>query len=172
MKIMLGVLAAALAVALGVLGWMGALSPVTVAERDMGPYQFVYVQEASTDAARIGDLTDALGARLEAAGVTQRKPAQAFYPTGRGIPNQIGFLVEQAVNREVLGAETFLRPIDVQRYTVVEFPYRNPLSFALGHARVEGALREHRQRNKYGQPGTMVIHDGDRILYLEAIVPA
>lgn len=172
MKIMLGALAAALVVVLGGLGWMGALSPVKVAERDMGPYQFVYVQEASTDAGRIGELTTALAARLEAAGVTQRKPAQEFYPTGRGIQNQIGFLVEQSVNRDVLGAETFLRPIDVQRYMVVEFPYRNALSFVVGYARVEGAFRKHRERNKYGQPGTMVILDGDRILYLEAIVPA
>lgn len=172
MKIMLGALAAALVVVLGGLGWMGALSPVKVAERDMGPYQFVYVQEASTDAARIGELTTALAARLEAAGISRRKPAQEFYPTGRGIQNQIGFLVEQTVNREVLGAETFVRPIDVQRYMVVEFPYRNALSFALGYARVEGVLRKHRTHNKYGQPGTMVILDGDRILYLEAIVPA
>lgn len=172
MKIMLGVLAAALVVVLGGLVWMGALRPVKVAERDMGPYQFVYVQEASTDAARIGELTDALGARLEAAGVTQRKPAQEFYPTGRGIQNQIGFLVEQPVDRNVLGPETFLRPIAAQRYMVVEFPYRNPLSFAVGYARVEGVLRKHRARNKYGQPGTMVILDGDRIVYLEAVVPA
>lgn len=172
MKIMLGALAAALVVVLSGLGWMGGLSSVKVTEREMGPYQFVYVQEASSDAARIGELTTALGARLEAAGISQRKAAQEFYPPGRGIQNQIGFLVEQAVNRDVLGAETFLRPIDVQRYMVVEFPYRNALSYALGSARVEGALRKHRQRNKYGQPGTMVILDGDRILYLEAIVPA
>lgn len=172
MKILLGALAAVIGLAVGVLGWMGALSPVQIAERDMGPYQFVYVQEASTDSARIGALTDALGERLEAAGITQRRPAQEYFPTGRGIQNQIGFVVEQTVNRDVLGPETFLRPIPVQRYMVVEFPFRNSLSFVVGLFRVEPAFRRYIAQMKYAATSAMVILDGDKILYLEFIAPA
>lgn len=172
MKILLGVLAAVVAVLLPVLGWMGALGSVEVAERDMGPYQFVYVQEPSTDSAKIGELTEALGERLEAAGVTQRKPAQEYFPAGRGIQNQIGFMIEQDVSREALDAETFLRPIAVQRYMVVEFPFRNSLSFVVGYFRVDTALRKYKAQKKYAKSSALVILDGDRILYLEPIVPA
>jgi len=171
-KIILAVLGAVLVVILGVLGWLGALSPVSVVEREMGPYQFVYVQEASTDPAKIGELTRTLAERLEAAGLTQRKPAQEYYATGRGIQNQIGFVVEQPVSRDVLGTETFFRPIPAQRYMVVSFPFRNGLSFAVAEARVGPAFRAHRAQQKYAETSTMVILDGDKILYLEAIAPA
>lgn len=169
MKILLGALGAALVVVLGVLGWMGALSPVEVAERDMGPYQFVYVHETSTDHDKIGQLTDALGTRLEAAGVAQRKPAQEYFPNGRGMQNRIGFLVEQTVGPDVLGPETFFQVIGTQRYMVVEFPFRNPMSFVVGHLRVSPAFEAHVRKHSYAPAGAFVILDGDRILYLSPI---
>lgn len=172
MKILLGVLGGVLVVVLGGLAWMGALSRLEVQERDMGPYQFVYVQEPSSDAGRIGRLTDALGERLEAAGITQRKPAQQYYATGRGLQNQVGFLVEQAVSRDVLGTETFFRPIPAQRYVVMEFPFRNRLSFMLGSFRVDPVMRKYLAQKKYARTSAMVILEGDTLLYLEPIAPA
>lgn len=172
MKIVLGALAALLVAALGVLGWLGALSPVSVVERDVGPYQFVYVQAATADPARIGELTHALGERLDAAGIAARKPAQEYSPAGRGMQNQIGFMVGQSVNRDVLGTETYFRPIPVQRCMVVTFPFRNRLSFALAEMRVASAFEAHRAQQKYAETSTLVILDGDRILYLEPISPA
>lgn len=172
MKIVLGGLGAVVVVVLGALGWMGALGPVSVVEREMGPYQFVYLQEASADPKKIGGLTHALAERLDAAGIALRKPAQAYYPTGRGIQNQIGFMVEQPVGPGVLGTETFFMPIPTQRYMVVSFPFRNRLSFAVGAMRVAAAFEAHRAQQKYAEGGTMVILDGDRILYLASISPA
>lgn len=172
MKIVLGALGALLVVILSVLGWLGALSPISVAEREMGPYQFVYVQEASADPAKVGELTVALGERLDAAGIAARKPAQEYSPAGSGMQNQIGFMVEQGVSRDVLGTDTYFRPIAVQRYMVVTFPFRSRLSFAVGAMRVGPALEAHRKQQKYAETGTMVILDGDRILYLEPISPA
>ena len=172
MKIVLGALGALLAVMLAVLGWLGALSPLSVIEREMGPYQFVYVQEASTDAAKIGEITHALADRLDAAGIAARKPAQEYYASGRGLQNQIGFIVEQSVNREVLGTDTYFRPIPAQRYMVVTFPFRNRLSFMVAQVRVAPAFAAHRAQQKYAETSTMVILDGDRILYLEPISPA
>lgn len=169
MKILLGALGAALAIVLGLLGWMGALSPVAVAERDMGPYQFVYVQEASSEHAKVDELTDALAQRLDAAGVTARKPAQEYYPVSRGIQNQVGFMVDQTVQPDALGAEAFQRPIAVQRYMVVEFPYRNHLSFAIARLRIEPALRRYGGARKYVETSSMVIQDGASILYLSPI---
>ena len=172
MKIVLGALGTLLAVALALLGWLGALSPVSVVEREMGPYQFVYVQEASADPAKIGALTHALGERLDAAGIAARKPAQEYSPSGRGMQNQIGFMVEQSVSRDVLGTDTYFRPIPAQRYMVVTFPFRNRLSFMVAEIRVAPAFAAHRAQQKYAETSTLVILDGDRILYLEPISPA
>ena len=172
MKIVLGALGALLVVILAVLGWLGALSPVAVIEREMGPYQFVYVEEATADPAKIGELTVALGQRLDTAGIAARKPAQEYSPTGRGMQNQIGFMVEQSVNRDVLGTDTYFRSIQVQRYMVVTFPFRGPLSFVVAEVRVGAALGAHRKQQRYAETGTLVILDGDRILYLEPISPA
>lgn len=172
MKIGLGVVGAVLVLIVAVLGWLGALGSVAVIEREMGPYRFVYVQEASSDSAKVGELTHALGERLEAAGFTQRRAAQEYYPTGRGIQNQIGFMVDRPVGLDVLGMETFFREVPAQRFMVVSFPYRNRLSFAVGAMRALPALRAHRAQQKYAEPSTMVILEGDRILYLESISPA
>ncbi len=172
MKIVLGALGALLVVILSMLAWLGALSPVAVVERDMGPYQFVYVQEASADPSKIGELTAALGERLDTAGIAARKPAQEYSPTGRGMQNQVGFMVEQSVNRDVLGTDTYFRPIPVQRYMVVTFPFRNRLSFVVAEIRVGPAFEGHRKQQKYAETSTMVILEGDRILYLEPISPA
>ena len=172
MKKALGGLGVVLVVALAGFGWLGGLSPVAVVEREMGPYQFVYLQEASTDPAKIGELTRTLGDRLEAAGIVARKPAQEYYPMGRGLQNQIGFMVEQPVNRDVLGTETYFRAVPLQRYMVVSFPFRSRLSYLVGQFRVGPALAAHRAQQKYAETSTMIILDGDRILYLEPISPA
>lgn len=172
MKILFGALGTALVIVLGIGGWMGALTPIRVEERDLGPYRFVYVQEASTNPKKVGELTHALGERLEAAGIALRKPAQEYYPPGRGLQNQIGFLVEQPVDLKVLGAEAFFREVPVQRYMVVEFPFRNRLSFMVGAMRVEGAFRKYMAARKYAETSAMVILDGNHILYLEPIAPA
>jgi len=163
-------IAGGLAVAVaGLLGWMGALSGVPIEERDLGPYDFVYVQDPTNDFSKVGELTEGLGQRLEAAGFTQREPAQIYYPAGRGIQNQIGFVVDRVVGNDVLGSDTFFRTVPVQRYIVARFPFRNRLSFVLGHYRVDPALREHRRQKRYGEASVMVILEGDSILYLQPV---
>lgn len=171
MKILLTVVGALVVAGAGAMAWLGAFATLAVEERDMGPYPFVYVQDATTDFGRVGELTAALGERLEAAGFTARRPAQVYYPTGRGIQNQIGFVVDRAVGPEVLGTDTFFRPLPAQRCMVVRFPYRNPASFAVGAMRVDPVLRAHRQTKNYAETSAIVILDGDHILYLQPIAP-
>lgn len=173
MKILIGVLAALAVVIGGGLAWLGAFSPVQVQEREVGPYSYVYVLEPSADSGQVGPLTEALGRRLETAGFRDRRPAQVYYPQGRGIQNQIGFMVDRAPPaNEVLGADTFFRPIPVQRYLVARFPYRNALSFMVGGARVDAAFAERRAERRYAETQVIVIRDGDSILYLQPIEPA
>lgn len=172
MKVLLLVLGVIVVTAAGALFWLGAFAAVEITEREAGPYPFVYIPETSTDVGRIGEITQALGERLERAGFTQRRPAQVLYPAGRGIPNQIGFVVDGAVSNEVLGPDTFFRPIPVQRYMAATLPFRNRLSFMIGDLRVEPALREYRAARKYADTSTMVILEGDSILYLHPVEPA
>jgi hypothetical protein len=171
MKIMLAVAGALVLLFLGTLGWMGGLTGVQVQEQEKGPYSFVYVQEASTDFARVGELTEALGQRLDAAGFRQRQPAQIFYPAGRGVQHQVGFVVDRSVPYEVLGNDTFFRPLPAQRFMVARFPYRNRLSFVLGAWRSDAALRAHREQRGYGDNQVMVILEGNAIVYLQPIAP-
>ena len=169
MKIALIVLGGLLVAVAGLLGWLGALTGVQVSEQDLGPYPFVYVQDTTTDLKEVWQLTDALGERLDAAGFTQRQPAQVYYPTGRGIQNQIGFIVDRTVPFELLGAEAFFRPIPVQRYMVVRFPFRNALSYVVGGFRVEPAFAAYRKQKNYAETHALVIHEGGSILYLQPV---
>lgn len=171
MKMLLAVVGSLALAVVGALAWMGALSGVEVQEQDMGPFPFVYVQDPSADFGRVGELTEALGARLHAAGFAQRQPAQVFYPAGRGVQNQIGFVMDRVVPIEVLGSDTFFRPVPPQRFMVARFPYRNPLSFMLGSMRVDAALQRHRRQKNYREAQVMVILQGDSILYLQPIAP-
>lgn len=169
MKILVAVVGVVVLALAGALGYMGAFSSVKVEERDAGPYPFVYVQEASADPGRVRELTEELGARLEKAGYTSRRPAQVYYPVGRGIQNQIGFVVDRPVTLDVLGATTFFRPIPVERYMAASFPFRNPLSFAVAYPKVEAALAGYRKGKGYAETAVMVILEGDSILYLQRI---
>lgn len=169
MKIMLVIAGALLVAVAGLLGWLGAFAKVEIREQDSGPYSFVYVQETTADLAKVRQLTQELGARLDASGFTDRRPAQIYYPTGRGIQNQIGFIVDRTVPFELLGAETFFRPIPPQRYMAARFPFRNPLSYVVGQFRVEPAFAAYRQERKYAESHALVIHEGDHILYLQPV---
>ena len=169
MKILLLAVAVVVILLLAALTYLGMFSSLKLEEREMGPYPFVYTQEPSTDFGKIGRLTKALGDRLETAGVTDRKPAQLYYPVGRGIQNQIGCVVDRAVGPEVLGAETFFRPIPAQRYVVAQFPFHNPLSFIVGYFRVDPAFKEYRKAKGLPESSAMVILDGDTIVYLQPL---
>lgn len=169
MKIAAIAVAVLLAVVAGLAGWLGMFSSVTVVEADMGPMSFVYVQEASTDFGKIGELTTELGERLDQAGVTDRKQAQLYFPAGRGIQNQIGFVIEGAIVPGVLGATTFFRKLPLQRYAVVRFPFRNSLSFIAGYFKVGSTLHSYRKSKGIPDTHSMVILDGDTILYLSPV---
>lgn len=169
MKILIVVLATVLIMLVGLSVYLGLFSSIKLEEQEMGPYPFVYVQEASTDFGKIGQLTEALGERLETTGYTNHKPAQLFYPTGRGGQNQIGFVVDRPVGLDVLGAEIFFRLIPSQRYAVVRFPFRNPLSFMVGYFRVDPAFKEYRKTKGIPETSAMVILDGNTILYLQPL---
>lgn len=171
MKTLLIVMAAVLVAIVSALAWLGVFGGIEVQEAEMGPYPFVYVQDASADADRIAERTRALDARLEAAGYMARRPAQIRYPAGRGIPDQFGFVVQRAVGPELLGSDTFFRPVPVQRCLVASFPYRLAASQALASMRIEPALEAYREAHDYAETNLFVIIDGERIRYLQPIAP-
>lgn len=169
MKIAAIAAAVVAAIVAGLAAWLGMFGEVEVSERNMGPYAFVYEQEPSTDFGAFGAITEDLGERLEAAGIKSRRPAQVFFPPGRGIQNQVGFVVEGSVGANLLDVDTFFRNVPSQRYAVFRFPFRNSLSFLAGYFRVEPALEEYRKARNIANGSTMVILDGDSILYLQPL---
>ena len=171
MKIAAISVAVLVAVVAALAAWLGMFSSVTVVEEEVGPLAFVYVQEATTDFSKIGKITTELGERLEQAGLTQRKPAQLYFPAGRGIQNQIGFVVEGSMGQGVLDATAFFRSVPVQRYAVVRFPFRNPLSFLAAYHKVNSKLRAYRKEKGIPESSFMVILDGATIVYLQPVTP-
>ena len=169
MKILLIVVGVLLLALAGALAYLGLFSPINLEEREMGPYPFVYVQEAGTDFGKIGELTDDLSEWLGTIGFTDRKPAQLYYPAGRGSQNQIGFVVDRPMSLEMMRTDTFFRAIPAQRYVVAQFPFKNPLSFIVGHLRVDPAFKAYRKAKNLPETSAMVILDGDLILYLQPL---
>lgn len=162
------VVAVVLAVALGGLGWMGTFSSVKVVETDMGPYSFAFVQDTASDPGAVADQVKAFDERLEAAGFTQRRPAQVYFPAG-GAQNQFGFVVDRTVTVDILGSNAFFMVVPPQRFTVARFPYRNGLSYTFGDGKALGALAQYRKEKGYPAAWTMVIREGDSIVYLQPV---
>ena len=169
MKTALLVLGALLALLAGVAAWMGAFASVQVQEQDINPYPFVYVQDTTTDFSKVGELTEKLGGWLAQGGYPTNQPAQVYYPVGRGIQNQIGFIIDRAIPAEQLDAETFFRAIPAQRCLVARFPFKNRFSFILGHGKVGPALDTYRKQKGYPETYAIVILEGKSILYLQPV---
>lgn len=162
------VIAVLLAVVFGALAWMGAFNSVKVVETDMGPYSFAFIQDpAGSPAAVEGPLKD-FDERLDAAGYGQRRSAQVYFPAG-GVQNQFGFVVDRTVSADILGSNAFFMVVPAQRYTVARFPYRNGLSYAFGERKALGALAGYRKEKGYPSAWTMVIREGDSIVYLQPV---
>jgi len=149
--------------------WMGAFHRVEVAERDCGPFTFVYLPIAAGEMGQVGAITTRIDAALEAAGVRARKPLDVFYPDGTG---EIGFAVEGTTPAQLaaLPDKTADRTIPAQRCMAVEFPWRNRLSFMVGYVKVDPALAAWRAAHGYRKVEAMALNDGGTILYLQPIV--
>ncbi|HKQ98316.1 MAG TPA: hypothetical protein VJV75_10605 [Candidatus Polarisedimenticolia bacterium] len=150
--------------------YMGCFRRVTISEETRGPFTLVYRDMAAGDMKKVGEITSALDTLLSGAGVAKRKPLDVFLPDGTG---EIGFAVEgvPAETLARLGGEAKVKEIAAQRCMVAEFPWRNPMSFMVGYFKVDPALTGHRTAHGYRKVEALALNDGDRIIYMQPVVP-
>jgi hypothetical protein len=160
------------AIALLYLTYMGAWRSVTIAEREEGPFLFVYREVQGTDQRQVGTVTTDLRGQLDAAGVSGIRPFDVFQPTTTKLPNEIGFIVpEDEIAKLGSMKDATQRIIPRQRYMATEFPFRNRLSFIVGYFKVDPALAKYRKQRSYGTTLAISRNDGEIITYLQPVVP-
>jgi len=168
MKVLLIILLVFAVTILAAVAYMGAFERIDIAEKDQGPFTFIYRDMAAGDMGKVGEITTALDSLLKSQGVTRRKPLDIFFPDGRG---EIGFAVDGALPEQLttLADEAKVREIPVQRCMVAEFPWRNPISFVVGYFKVEPALAKHRSAHGYKKVEALALNNGDVIVYMQPI---
>jgi hypothetical protein len=169
MKIVLIVLLVLVVIVVVAAAYMGAFARIDIAEKESGPFTLVYRDMAAGEMNKVGAITTELNALLEASGVTQRKPLDVFFPDGRG---EIGFAVE-GVPPEILTAlagKARVRQIPAQQCMIVEFPWRNPMSFMVGYFKVDPALADYRGAHHYRKVEALALNNGAVITYMQPVV--
>ena len=169
MKILLWIVVVCAAVVVAICGWLGAFQTVVIGERLQGPSTLVYREMTGTNMKTVGDITTGLAATLDAAGITQRKPMDVFFPDGRA---EIGFEVDGTTPAKLatLGDGIKARELPVQKYMYTMFPWKNPASFMVGFFKVDKALAEYRRAHGFKKVEAITINGGKTIVYLQPIV--
>ena len=146
LKVVILVVAALAVLSAGFLAYMGAFGSVKVAEKNIGPYTYVY--EAFVGPyENTSPLFRKVNANLMKEGVKTQKGIGIYYDNPMTVPaaqlrSDCGYILDEKdyaalpkllekYQARTLGAKTRL---------VVEFPYRNSLSFILGPMKVYPVL--------------------------------
>jgi len=150
----------------GVAGWLGAFHKVTIVERPIGPFTFVYRELPDANPSDIGRVTDDLVAELSAAGVTGLRPLGVYKPDGSA---QIGLAVGDGDDKLKSLADVKVRELVAERGMVAEFPWRMPLSFVVSYLRVNPAFERYREEKGYEIEPAWVLLDGHTIVNMMPI---
>jgi hypothetical protein len=163
--VLLAVMAGTL-VALG--AYLGAFEKVVIEERVTGPFSMVYGEAKGSDAKVVGEITTALQADLERAGIGHIEPCDVFHPDGH---SEIGFLVapRDTAFLASLAPGWQRRVIPAAPSMTVRFPWKSPLSFVVGFMKVDPALRSWRASHGYRAAPAYVIHEEETSLYIQPI---
>lgn len=156
----------------GFLAYMGAFASLTVEERTAGPYLFVYREMQGKDFSQVEGITNELKSILSSSGFKDVKPSDVYYPSEFNHPNEIAFLVSdtESLNVPNLDSSVKTKIIPRQECMILKFPFRNPLSFFVGSARVDSALKDHRHLHGYAVAPAYVLNEGNVITYIQPIV--
>lgn len=131
----IGVLVFAL-IAYGV--WMGAFSRIEVQAQTSGPHLFIYRTLEHSDYPRIRALSETVEAWLEAHGVNQRLPMQAFSYAGK--PHQVGYCVSPKQTLPPLPKGFQRRELPAAPALGARFSWRAAPSYAVAMTRVPPIL--------------------------------
>lgn len=165
-RIVLGALLALALAGAAFLAWLGAFTSVSIEERPIGPFVFVYRDLPEATPADVGRVTSELVAELAAAGVTGVKPLGVYAPDGSA---QIGVAVGEGAEKVAGLPDVRARALVAERGLVARFPWRMPLSFVVSYLRVNPAFERYREAKGYAVAPAWVLLEGDEIVNMMPI---
>jgi hypothetical protein len=152
MKIFLFIVFLFAVIAGGFLWYMGMFSPVVIAEREMGPYTYVFVEHTgpySEVAKPMAELEDQI--KLE--GFNCIDGIGIYYDNPDKVPQEelrsdVGFIISaEDMDKVKNNKDKFnFENLPEASYLVAEFPIKNNLSYMLGPMRVYPAFDKYIQR--------------------------
>ncbi len=167
-RILLGIIGIVVALVVGILSYLGGFRTITIEEKQMGPFHFVYREMMGTDMSQIGIITNELNDVLLKRRCATHKPFDVFYPDGHA---EIGFVVDEPEYSRLSAADTsYLRKeIPGQRFMTTTFPWKMVMSYMVGFMKVDPALEEYRKQHGYRKTWAATRHDDDIITYFQPI---
>ncbi len=149
--------------------YLGAFTHISVQEQAEGPFILLYQESSSSSMKEVGMITSQLDKLLTKQGLSQRQPLDVFYPDGHA---EIGFAVNSISVEQLstISLQAKLKQIPVQKCMVVNFPWRNKLSFVVGYFKVNAALNSYRKSHGYQKTEAYVLNKGNTIVYMQPVV--
>lgn len=154
--------------AAGLLLYHGAHLKVNVSEEDHGPFHYVFQPVISASHQSVGRITGEIDEMLAGIGVEKTRPMSIYYGDGSA---QIGLVVEDVQLNLMLSNGTTTRNLVEDRYAVVSFPWKSPLSYLVGHYKAKVELKNYRSANGYDQAELVTLYQGDSILFMQPVKP-
>lgn len=145
--------------------YMGAFLPVSIEEKNVGPFHFLYKEINGKDFSLVGKTTSEIASILKQYNFSNQRPLQIFYPD-ENKKIEVGFVVDETVSdlKELKG-----KKIPQLHCLTASFPWRSSLSFVLGFSKVDPALKNYRNANNYKKTEAMVMLESDSIFYMQRI---
>lgn len=165
---------------LGFLAYMGFFSNITVAEKEVGPYNFVY-KDFVGDYAKTGPVFNEVYEVLKENGAETTKGLGIYYDDPEvvlkdDLKSRVGSLVtdEQLVQIEGRGVELNTMTVDPFNAVIAEFPLKKPAIFSIifGIQKVYPVTGEYIAEKGYGSSASYELYDYDegKIFYMFPIV--
>jgi hypothetical protein len=150
-------------------GWMGGFKTIEITESEEGPFYFVYQELPGQDYAGVEKITNELNSILEKEKIG-RTPFDVFQTAGSGQLNEIGFMINDAVNETFINDRTKFKEIPKALYLKTSFPFKNRFSYIVGYMKINPALQSHRSKNGYKDARAITINQENLIIYLQEII--
>lgn len=164
---------ALIAIAVGFLAHMGVFNVLTVTEKEIGPYTYVYESFAG-DYAKTGPVFEKLYKSLLADGAPASKGIGIYYDDPRKtakdeLRSDCGAVIsdDDLAKLPKLLEKYTARTLPAKARPTVEFPYRNGLSFMIGPMKAYPVLTKYIVEKGYKVKSAVEIYDidGGKIIY-------
>ena len=173
-KVLLVLAVLVVVIAAGVYFYMssnGAFIKVTVTEREMGPFYFVYAPHTG-DYAKVGPVMNGVMTKLannfniktiRCMGIYYNDPKTT---KAADLKSEVGCLLEKAdqAKSDTIMKKMKMRIMYPKMYYLAEFPMKNQMSFMVGVVKAYPVLAEYMKAKGYKTP-SLEIYEKDKIIY-------